>query len=150
MKHPITAVSFVLLISSMSACAQANGGSSRPLWTSLSCHAQTTKNINLGGDANSPNSDSIKIIYRKGLLEVTVNGNEYKKALGDASLATDTYRIDGFGVRSISATHVVAPDSIVHTLVIDNDGKQAMWTETGYSWEPPFRPFGSMVLLTCQ
>jgi len=130
MKHRITTVSFVLLISSMSAYAQANGGNGRLIWTSLSCHAQTTKNINLGGDANSPNSDLIKI--------------------GDASLAADTYRIDGFGVRSISATHVVAPDSIVHTLVIDNDGKHAMWTETGYSWEPPFRPFGSMVLLTCQ
>ena len=150
MKHRITLISFVLLISSMSAYAQANGGNGRLIWTSLSCHAQTTKNINLGGDANSPNSDLIKIVRRKGLLEVTVNGNEYKKALGDASLAADTYRIDGFGVRSISATHVVAPDSIVHTLVIDNDGKHAMWTETGYSWEPPFRPFGSMVLLTCQ
>jgi hypothetical protein len=105
--------------------AQTNSEATRPLWRSLTCYAQATKDINLGDESSSPNSDLMKIVRNETYLNVTVNGAEFKKIFGSAS-ATDTYRIEGFGVRSLSAIHSVVQDSILHTLIIDNDGKQAL------------------------
>ena len=145
----VRSTALLLSVCTYALCGQEGLHAGRPLWISLSCQATTTKNINLG-DSPSSNSESIRIIRHNNFLDVAVNGEEFKKSFGDASLATDTYRINGFGARSISATQTVTPDSIVHTLIIDNKGEQAMWTETGYSWMAPYQPFGSMVLLTCK
>jgi hypothetical protein len=146
----VSLTALFLFLSARNLVGQKNRRAGRPLWTVLNCQAKATKDMNLGDDQSVHNSDSIKIMRHNSFLDVTVNGDEFKKRFGDSSLVSDIYLINGFGVRSINATHTVSQDSIVHTLIIDIDGKQALWTETGYSWTSPFRPFGSMVLLTCK
>ncbi|MBS1814686.1 MAG: hypothetical protein JSS87_07405 [Acidobacteria bacterium] len=146
-------VALFFLATSPASSQRPSIGGQTHTWKSIRCKGlrQTVLGY-LAGDlsAKTDKSTDQMIITRNGQsLNVQTNQVDVAHSLGKKLVETDVYQISSVSKEGIAAVHGYGPYPTVHTLVINADGRTALWTESGLNWVAPHNPTSNVVLFAC-